>query len=159
MSDLSREGGHIRTIRRWRKSLFVVRLALVSMSSASLDARVMSHTFVPLPSRRSERRVLIEQTSGEGCSNGRPVTLIESGRFRFCGSLTPSCGRAAYSMPLLPSFGARSFFGLLWFWFHHFPFFGCQLPSQRRELARPLQPLPAIHGHDFSIYIPGAIAN
>ena len=24
-----------------------------------------------------------EQTSGEGCSNGRPMTLTESGRFRF----------------------------------------------------------------------------
>jgi hypothetical protein len=39
--------------------------------------------FVPFPLRDEERNVVREQTSGEGCSNGRPLTLTESGRFRF----------------------------------------------------------------------------
>jgi len=48
--------------------------------------------FVPFPPRRSERRVGGEQTSGEGCSNGRPMTLTESGRFRFLRRIrTPAC--------------------------------------------------------------------
>ncbi len=61
---------------------------------------------MPFPPRQSERRVGGEQTSGEGCSNGRPVTLTESGRFRFCGPLTPSAERAAHA------FGALV---ILWF--------------------------------------------
>ena len=114
---------------------------------------------MPLPPRRSERRVLIEQTSGEGCSNGRPETLTESGALSFLRLPDPILRACRIFIALTHTFGARSFFGLLWFWFHHFPFLGCQLPPQRRELARPLQPLPAIHGHNFPVYIPGAIAN
>src|ERR1700676_1383308 len=44
-------------------------------------------------------------------------------------------------------------------WFHHRPLLLRQLTSERRELASALKPLPAIHGHDFSIDVPGAIAN
>ena len=44
---------------------------------------------MPFPVWLSERRVVLEQTSGEGCSDERPMTLTESGRFRFVSAFEP----------------------------------------------------------------------
>jgi hypothetical protein len=43
---------------------------------------------VPFPVWLPERRVVLEQTSGEGCSDERPMTLTESGRFRFVSGIS-----------------------------------------------------------------------
>ena len=108
----------------------------------------MNATFVPFPPGREERNVVREQTSGEGCSNGRPMTLTESGRFRFSG-----CSRLLRRAAAVP-FGSRALcFRRGFFRLHHFPFSVGKLAAESRELTCPLQPFAAIHGHHVSVYI------
>src|ERR1700682_3959619 len=100
------------------------------------------------------------------------MTLTESGRFRFLRCIWPCPACCVFWLRRLrKSFGElrsldsrgrlslRGFRRVLLFWFHHLSLLLRPLTSQCRILASALQPLPAIHGHDFSIDVPGAIAN